>query len=177
MKKIFLICPVLFTICVAPFSALCAEHAVSIGYGLAAFNDERSLGKIEGGRYYDFVQAVYIYERPLSLRGLAFVLEPFAAYVNRPNSGVDAGLDMGLKYYPFRTDKGGFYITAGPGIAYTTTGFKEQGTHLLFILQGGIGYRYHKFFIENRFRHYSNGGTAKPNWSVNADIISIGMYF
>ncbi len=62
-------------------------------------------------------------------------------------------------------------------MAYTSIGFKEQGTHLLFILQGGVGYRYKSFFVEDRVRHYSNGGTARPNWSVNSNILSIGTNF
>jgi hypothetical protein len=55
--------------------------------------------------------------------------------------------------------------------------FKEQGTHLLFILQAGIGFQWKKFFIENRFRHYSNSNTAQPNRSINANMIMVGMHF
>lgn len=44
-------------------------------------------------------------------------------------------------------------------------------------MEGGIGYRYARFFIENRFRHYSNGGTTSPNRSVDADVLSVGVYF
>lgn len=157
-----------------PMNAWCADHWFSLGYGIGAFNKERSFGKVEGDRPYSFIQATYIYEKPFSAKELAFLFEPFTAYVAKPTGGLDMGLDIGLKYYPFRTDNGGFYLTAGPGLAYTTVGFKEQGTHLLFIVQGGVGYRYKSFFIEDRVRHYSNGGTASPNWSVNSNILSVG---
>jgi hypothetical protein len=174
MKKLLLFCFVSAVLLVGPVSGWSADHGFSLGYGIAAFNKERSFGKLEGNRSYSFIQATYIYEKPFSAKELAFLFEPFAAYVAKPTDGLDVGLDLGLKYYPFRTDHGGFYMTAGPGMAYTTVGFKEQGTHLLFILQGGVGYRYKSFFIEDRVRHYSNGGTASPNWSVNSNILSLG---
>ena len=68
-------------------------------------------------------------------------------------------------------------MTAGVGVAYTTIAFEEQGTHFLFILQAGLGLRYENFFIENRLRHYSNGGTESPNRSVHASIMTFGYYF
>jgi hypothetical protein len=154
-----------------------ADRGVSLGFGFAAFNPGRSVGNIEGGRPYNFVQVVYVYEKPLSIRELAFIAEPFASYVNKPASGFDLGFDLGLKYYPFSVDRQGFYLTAGPGASYTTIGLKEQGTHMLFLLQGGVGYRYKNFFIEDRFRHYSNGGTANPNWSVHTNTFSVGTLF
>ena len=176
--KVFLIvCILVIVLFAAPFEGLCGENGFSLGYGFAAFNNQRATGEVEGKKHYNFIQAVYVYERPFSTKELALLVEPYAAYVNKPNSGADAGLGLGIKYYPARTDKGGFYMMAGTGMAYTSIGFQEQGTHLLFILLGGLGYRYKNLFIEDRFRHYSNGGTASPNWSVNANIISLGTYF
>ena len=68
-------------------------------------------------------------------------------------------------------------MTAGPGMAYTTVGFQEQGTHLLFILQGGVGYRYKNFFVEDMIRHYTNAGIATPDSSVNSNILSVGTFW
>jgi len=174
MKKAFSVSIVLTVLLLAPLTALCGDQGLSLGYGIAAFNMQRSFGHLEGGKPYGFIQTTYIFERPFSTKELALLAEPFGDYVLQPTSGFDLGFDLGLKYYPWRTDTGGFYMTAGPGIAYSTIGFEEQGTHLLFVLQGGIGYRYNNFFIEDRARHFSNGGTARPNWSVNANILSIG---
>jgi hypothetical protein len=53
----------------------------------------------------------------------------------------------------------------------------EQGTHNFFILAGGIGFKWGNFSLENRFRHYSNASLARPNVSVNSDIIMIAYYF
>ncbi len=160
--------------CLAPALSFAGDHGFSLGFGFGAFNKGKTTGKVEGDRPYNFIQAMYVYEKPLSPKELAVLGEPFGAYVNRPEPGFDLGLDFGLRYYPFTTDRSGLYLTAGPGMAYTTIGFKEQGTHLLFILEGGLGYRYKNFFIEDTIRHYSNAGTASPNWSVNANIFSIG---
>jgi hypothetical protein len=82
-----------------------------------------------------------------------------------------------LRYYLSVSAKSSFFFDLGTGDAYTSIHFKEQGTHWLFILQGGLGLKWRNFFIEDRFRHYSNAGTAHPNGQVNANIISIGIFF
>jgi hypothetical protein len=149
---------------------------MTVGYGFGALNIHKHTMRIEGGRDYDFFQTSYLYERPCHHPKVAVVLEPFAAYINRPNTGVDVGFNAGIKWYPFDPGKG-LYLSPQTGIAYTTIGFKEQGTHLLFILQATLGYRYKNLFIEDRFKHYSNGRTASPNRSVHSNIIVVGMYF
>ncbi len=155
-----------------------ADHALSVGYGVAILNADKQTGRIQGGRYYDFFQLTYLWERPTrDYRRLALFVEPFAAYVNRPKEGVDGGLYVGLKWYPYDHRNKGFFFSAGTGMAYTTTGFKEQGTHLLFTLEAGMGYRFGRFFVEDRIRHYSNGRTATPNRAINANVFSIGFYF
>jgi len=168
---------VMVLLCAGPVRGLCQDYGVSLGYGFAAFNKDNSTGKIQGGKSYSFIQATFLYEKPLSPRELALVVEPFASYVDKPSSGAEGGFDLGLKYYPFQTQKGGLYLTAGPGMAYSSVGFQDQGTNLLFVIQGGIGYRYKNLFIEDRFRNYSNWGTASPNGSINANIITLGTYF
>lgn len=171
----------LFAFLLVLFSAgrmdVCAENAFSLGYGFAAWNVGRPAFKVEGDRRYDFVQATYMYERPFLWKGLKLLVEPFASYVPDPASGTDFGVGLGFKYYLFGTHEDGFYLMGGTGAAYSTIGFHEQGTHLFVIGQGGIGYRFGRFFVENRFRHFSNGHSASPNWSINANVIMAGMYF
>ena len=165
----------LFSVMLLPV-AQAAEHAVTVGYGFGALNINKQMMKIEGGRSYDFFQVSYLYERPYRHPKVALILEPFTAYVNRPESGVDIGFNGGIKWYPF--DSGtGLYLSPQVGMAYTTIKFNEQGTHLLFILQATLGFRYKNLFIEDRFRHYSNGATAAPNRAVHANIVVVGMYF
>ena len=152
-----------------------AENALSVGYGFAMFSSGHSLGRVSEGSY-NFGQAAYSYEMPLSQKWL-IEAGPFLSYVMNPTDGVDVGVKLGVKVYPFSGDHSGFFFTLGTGAAYSSIGFAEQGTHAFFILQGSIGYRYKNFFIEDRYRHYSNGGTAFPNQSINANIINVGMYF
>lgn len=170
-----------FTLCVLvslmlPPVSFSADHAVTVGYGFGALNINKHIMRIEGGKDYDFFQASYLYERPCHYPNVAVILEPFAAYINRPYDGADVGLNAGIKWYPFDSGRG-LYLSPGTGIAYTTIKFEEQGTHLLFILQASVGYRYKNMFIEDRFKHYSNGRTASPNRSVHSNTVVVGMYF
>jgi len=176
MKRLF---PtfLLVVVCLA-VPAWAADEAVSVGYGIAALNPNLHFGKILGGRYYDFSQFTYLLERTCKdYPPLAVFIEPFGSYVNRPNPGADAGFYAGLRYRLYGTEKKGFFFTAGTGMVYTTEHFKEQGTHLDFTLEAGVGYRWGPFFIEDRLRHYSNGGTSSPNISVDANVLSVGFYF
>ena len=137
---------VVFMLLMPPFGRA-ADEGLSIGYGLAALNWEKQVGRIEGGRDYDFSQITFLYERPFQgYTPLALFVEPFASYVNRPFAGLDGGVYVGLKLYPLSQERRGLYIIGGTGTAYTTIKFKEQGTHQLFTVEGGIGYRYGRFF-------------------------------
>lgn len=162
--------------CFVFFNACPAENAISLGYGFGAWNGWGT-GRIEQRAPYDYATLSYLYEKPLT-SAIALVLEPFLGLVNRPVKGVDAGFDLYVKAYLAElSPHNRFYFTAGTGAAYTTVQFNEQGTHGLFILQGGIGYRSGRFFIENRFHHYSNGGLAVPNRSINSNLVIIGCYY
>jgi len=162
---------------VCPLCCVGDDNAVTAGYGFGIFNLDPKYGKLRGdGRYYYFYQITYAREKAL-VKNLYLLMEPFVAYVDDPRSGLEAGMTMSLKYYFGKDYKNSFFATLGTGAAYTTIAFEEQGTHFLFILQGGIGYRWNNYFIENRFRHFSNGGFERPNRSVNANIVNIGMHF
>jgi hypothetical protein len=152
-----------------------AENNFSVGYGFALWSEKHSIGNIAEGPY-NFVQAAYSYEMPISQKWL-IQAGPYLAYVMNPTEGVDVGVNLGLKIYPFTQDRSGFFFTLGTGGSYSTIAYTEQATHAFFILQGSIGYRYKNFYIEDRYRHYSNAGTSSPNRSINANLISIGMYF
>ena len=155
-----------------------ADEGLSVGYGVADLNVDKHLGRVQGSEYYDFFQFTFLYEKPLqSFKHFSLFAEPFAAYVNRPNDGLDGGLYVGLKVYPMNEERKGLFIIAGTGAAYTTIKFREQGAHQLFTLEAGIGYRIGRFFVQDVLRHYSNAGLYKPNRSVQANILSTGFYF
>ena len=175
MKSVLRVSLVILLLLAVWHPLVAAENALSVGYGFGLWSQSNGVGRIADGPY-DFVQASYFYERPFSQRWL-IQAGPFLAYTSSPTNGVDVGLNLGIKVYPFSQDRSGFFFTLGTGGAYSTINFSEQATHAFFILQGSIGYRYKRFFIEDRYRHYSNGGTSSPNRSINANIISLGMYF
>jgi hypothetical protein len=160
----------------SPCAVLADQQEISVGYGLATFNKGAGLGHLHEDDYYDFAQVAYGYEKTLSGK-FNVLIEPFVAIVNRPTSGLDGGLTVNARYYFGERNHRGFFATVGAGGAYTSVAFEEQGTHGLFILQGGIGYKWERLFLEGRFKHYSNGGLASPNQSVNASIVSIGFAF
>jgi len=170
------LCLPLLAMFLLPMNGHALDQGLLLGYGFAELNNHASGGEVEGGKKYDFFQAAYFLEFPRWER-TSFVLEPFAAYVSRPESGIDGGFDLLFRWYPFDRGRSGLFFDVGAGAAYTSIGFQEQGTHLLGILVGGIGWRYKAFFFEDRFRHYSNGHSAYPNRSVNANIICAGMHF
>jgi len=168
---------VLFVLLVLAVPQVSAQktHGLSLGYGFGFLSDGNTIGHIEEG-HYDFVQFAYQYESALS-NALGLVVEPFASYTFTPNKGVDGGATLSLKYKFHEKNKNGFFLNLGGGAAYTSIHFKEQGTHLLFILHTGIGYKWNDFFVENRFKHYSNADTATPNRSINSNIVMVGIYF
>jgi len=148
------------------------DLSISAGYGFALFNPESKPYRLRYTKgLYDFYHFSLARENRINGR-FYLVAEPFLAYQARPHEGIDLGFGLSGKYYITKN----FYMNLGVGIAYTTYGFKEQGTHLPFIIQAGIGYRGKRFFIEDRFKHYSNGGLSRPNMSINANIILLGMY-
>jgi lipid A 3-O-deacylase PagL len=176
LSRLLCLCLVSFSM-VYPVYGFSGEQAISAGYGFGFLNLHKQTGHIQGGNQYDFFQLAYLYERDSGLKNLTVTGQPWAAYVNRPNDGADVGFDLGIRYYPIKREGWSPFVSAGVGMAYTTIGFEEQGTHFLFVLQAGLGIRYKRFFIEDTLRHYSNAHTAYPNRSVHANIITVGYYF
>lgn len=142
---VLLACPLFLCSVFIYASPAVAEKAVSVGYGFGAWDGSR-IGHVEENRPYNYERLSYLYERPLTP---SIVLEPFLAVVNRPATGTDAGFTINAKaYLPRLSPDNRFYFIGGAGAAYTTVKFTVQGTHCLFVLQGGIGFRRGRFLIE-----------------------------
>ena len=159
-----------------PCTVLADQQTISVGYGLGILNDTRQVGHLWDNKYYDFGQIAYGYEKTISGK-FNVLLEPYAAAVNRPESGLDLGFIVNGRYYFGQMNHHGFFATVGGGGAYTTIKFEEQGTHDVFVLNGGLGYEWKRLFVEARFRHYSNAGLAHPNRSVDATVAGVGYAF
>jgi hypothetical protein len=158
-----------------PACAYAQGNALSFGYGFGLLNPHQREGRIEGDRPYEFLQVSYSRDVHI-VEKLFLVLEPFLAFDRRPN-GADVGFNALFRYYVPLFRGHSVFFDLGGGGALTTIDFKEQATPALFMLQTGIGWRWNRFFLEDRFRHYSNGGLASPNHSVHANIIVMGVYF
>lgn len=169
MKSILFL--VSLTLLFSPY-VYAGSMSISAGYGFGFLNAQAKpyrLTYTEG--LYDFFHLAVARETQI-WKQICSSLEPFILYQKRPKEGIDVGLTLAGKYYIQH-----FFISVGVGLAYTTYGFKEQGTHLPFVLHVGIGYKFGKFFLENRIKHYSNAGLARPNVSINANLAVLGIHF
>jgi hypothetical protein len=108
-----------------------------------------------------------------------FVLEPFVSYIYRTLSGFELGVNLLYRYHfwKWNSSKNSLFFNIGLGGVYTTVDYTDQGSDFLFIPQAGVGLKVDKYFIEFRHRHYSNGGTARPNVGVETEFLSVGFYF
>jgi hypothetical protein len=108
------------------------------------------------------------------------ILEPFLNTVITPNTNIEAGCTILMKYaYPL-TEKLYPYGIAGGGVIYFTQHTREQGAQYGFNPQVGTGITY--FFqkdlalsVEYRYRHMSNGGLKQPNTGVNIGMVLISL--
>lgn len=113
---------------------------------------------------------------------LELEVEPFLNPVLGPETNVEGGCNLLLKYaYPLNSRLLP-YIEGGTGLLYTSQTFKEQSTHLNSIVQGGIGFHYflrQSFSLDvgYRFRHFSNAGIRKPNEGIDTHSILIGFSY
>ena len=175
MRTFFCTAACLLGACFGLVSMGAAENAMSVGYGFGIASQSEP-GFIQDGHAYHYTTFSYLYEKPFT-PAIALALGPYVNVVSEPQNGADGGLNLFLKaYLPEFSPHNRLYITVGTGGAYTSIRFPEQGTHGLFILQGGIGFRSGRFYVEDRFHHYSNGGLASPNRSVNSDLCKAGWY-
>lgn len=158
------------------FNCPADQQTISVGYGLGMLNNDNRVGHLWCNDYYDFGVLTYAYEKSITSK-FNITAEPFLGYVNRPQEGIDVGLTLNAKYYFTSSTNKGLFGSIGGGGVYTTIGFKDQGTHGLFILQGSAGYAWEHLFVEAEFRHYSNSAMAHPNRSVNATLLSVGYAF
>lgn len=116
MVRYLLVSLLVFLCLQLPITSRAAEQALTVGYGFAELNTHVPGGDVEGGKKYDFFQVSYIYEIP-RWKKLSFVVEPFAAYINRPESGIDGGFDLLLRWYPSNQARNGLFINLGAGLS------------------------------------------------------------
>ncbi|PIQ85730.1 MAG: hypothetical protein COV73_05535 [Candidatus Omnitrophica bacterium CG11_big_fil_rev_8_21_14_0_20_43_6] len=123
-----------------------------------------------------------ITDRPeMKLKGYTGLINEFHLNgVFAPDSNLEAGWTLLIKYsYPV-TEKFHPYLIGGGGIGYITQHTREESTQWGFTPQFGTGFSY--FFkkdmalnMEYRRRHFSNANIKKPNGGINVNMFLIGV--
>lgn len=109
-----------------------------------------------------------------------FILEPFLNTVTSPDTNIEVGFSILLKFaYPL-FDKFHLYGIGGGGVLYMSQHTNEQSTQYNFLPQVGGGFSYFikencAFNLEYRYRHLSNAGIDEPNSGINVDMILAGI--
>lgn len=113
---------------------------------------------------------------------LEFVVEPFINPVLSPDSNVEVGCGLLLKYAHSINSYFSPYIEAGTGAVYSTQDVVGQSTRWNFLTQFGFGLHY--FFREAtslnigyRFRHASNAGIEEPNSGIDVHSFIMGFSY
>lgn len=111
-----------------------------------------------------------------------FLAETFINTVISPDSNVEVGFDLLVKYaYPV-TDRINPYFLAGGGVMFMTQHTIEQSTQYNFIPQLGCGVSYDlkenmAIDLEYRYRHLSNADIKLPNDGINVNMFLIGVTY
>jgi hypothetical protein len=118
----------------------------------------------------------------LSKGRVNFVVEPFITTIFSPDTNIEVGTNLLLKYtYPL-SKRVKTYIKGGAGVLYMSQHTREQSTQYNFLPQAGLGFH---FFLnektaiscEYRYRHLSNASVKHPNSGIDADIALGGVSF
>ncbi len=110
---------------------------------------------------------------------LAF--EPFANAVAEPDKGVEAGLDVFLRYLHPLSRSVTVVSEIGSGPAYLGIDTPEQGrSGINFLTQIGIGTRIDmsemlSLNLGYRFRHLSCAGLRQPNEGIDSNLLTLGL--
>ena len=109
-------------------------------------------------------------------------LEPFYQRFIEPKTAFFAGLGAVARYHFLPLGRLVPYIELGAAPGYTDLHVREQQTHLVFVLFGGVGASY--FLTERtalyagyRLQHISNAGTDSPNMGINSHTGVAGVSF
>lgn len=156
------------------------------------FASGHNLGRMKGNRKFESIFFSYLlgYDVEPILNKLRLgvpgkVQINFAPFLNpviAPDSNVEFGFDLLLKYSFPIVKKIWPYVEAGYGWIYSTQHTAEQATQWNFLVQGGGGFSF--FVKENvslnlgyRRRHYSNKDTKEPNKGIDSSMYIIGISF
>jgi hypothetical protein len=157
------------------------EVGVFTGFATGKLKRKGNMDIYPVGVRFGFDLKPFIKKLGLTPKGLLELMyEPFVGAIANPESKVEFGIPVMLKYsYPV-TNKFYPFVELGIGPYYMTLKTYEQSTQYNFISQAGAGISY--FLKENwainvgyRYRHVSNGWIKEPNGGIEASEYLVGM--
>jgi len=110
---------------------------------------------------------------------LQLAFEPFCNPVTEPDSGVEAGLDVFIRYLHPVAPSVKLVAEIGSGPMYLSIDSEEQGdAGFNFLNQFGLGAQFavsdnSAITLGYRFRHLSNAGTSQPNRGINSNAVVV----
>jgi len=110
-------------------------------------------------------------------------IEPFVNTIIAPDRGIEAGINIGLRYMTPVADGVSVFGEISSGPVYFGIDTIEQGdAGFNFLSQLGAGLqvdltRNMAFNAAYRFRHLSNAGISQPNSGINTNAIIAGLSF
>ena len=157
------------------------ESGMIVGYGT---------GDIAGGKHYEPILLIWHLGCDLKRfipkledhKGtLSVYLEPQINPVFNPETDLEFGVGVGLKYMHPITDEISAYIFGSVGPHYITVQTTDQANGFIFSDTIGAGL---SFFLtgrtsvnlEYRFRHMSNADIEEPNGGIDTHFATIGYY-
>jgi opacity protein-like surface antigen len=128
-----------------------------------------------------FERGMRLFHKDFRPAGLTtFIMEPFLSTVTSPDSNIEAGMNLFLRYAWPITEKIRPYCFGGGGVMFITQHLREQSTQYNFTPQVGAGISYlftekTALSVEYRYRHFSNADLKEPNEGVNLDMVFVGV--
>ena len=155
------------------------ESGVVIGYGTS---------NIEEGKYKPLLMIWHIgfdlkeftSERSVDRNNtISLYLEPQINPAFSPETDMEFGVGIGLKYMHQITDRLSAYVMASVGPHWITLQTKNQANGFIFSDMAGVGLsifvtKSAALNLEFRARHISNAGLAEPNGGINSYFSAIG---
>ena len=154
------------------------ESTVMVGYGSGGLSSEK------------YEPMLLLWHLGYDLKGffkdlpkyggtLTGFLEPQINPVFSPETDVEFGVGIGVKYMHPLTEALSGYVMASVGPYFITVQNPDQVNGLVFFDTASLGL---SFFLtpksavnlEYRFRHMSNGGIKQPNNGINIHMVAIG---
>jgi opacity protein-like surface antigen len=160
-------------------SILLDEISVGTGYAWGRLKYSRSSSEVIPAFVRFGFDMNSVFGMPDGKGTLQLALEPFVNPVSRPERGVEAGLDIFVRYLHPVSPTVKMISELGTGPMFLNIDTAEQGKGgLNFLNQFGLGTQVvvsanSAVSLGYRYRHISNAGTSQPNRGINTNALIV----